>query len=561
MDTDTSHTVIIGLDALSFDYLDRFDTPNMQSIRKEGVETELESTFPPWTGSAWPSIYTGVDPAHHGVYSFFDFHETYPDDATVISRENVRTPAIWNYLTARDVPAAVLNVPVTHPADSIRGSLIPGYLAPESVEGSPAGIRDDLADELGEPYRIYGENEADGDPSVDDLVSLIDHRRRAARALLELTDWEFAFLQVQKTDTVFHTFDDEDAFRRAYEAADEFVGTVLETVPDDTNVIVCSDHGIGRTDGYNIYVNEVLRREGFVETCSDGRTPTLGESKGELGGDETGGGDAGSDEDGESVPVRMVSTAESALRAVGMSAGDAYRLVQRVGADAVVERLLPKGTQAALGENVDWRRSMAYCRSGPELGVRINLEGRDEEGVVPPEEYEQVRNEIVRVLEGLRTPDGEPAFEWVEPREAVYDGPYAEEACDVLFMPTAMNSLVATSLLGSAFVPIDKHNHKRTGVFLGAGPGFADVDAAELGSLSLPDVAPIAMTLLDQPVPKRMGGRVPSGLLVDESVFEEYGPLEDDGTYGGERDGGRGAGDEPAEDGDVVDRLENLGYL
>ncbi len=42
----------------------------MQSIRKEGVETELESTFPPWTGSAWPSIYTGVDPAHHGVYSF-----------------------------------------------------------------------------------------------------------------------------------------------------------------------------------------------------------------------------------------------------------------------------------------------------------------------------------------------------------------------------------------------------------------------------------------------------------------------------------------------------------
>ncbi|RQG97188.1 alkaline phosphatase family protein [Natrarchaeobius chitinivorans] len=557
MSTEPPRTVIIGLDALSFDYLDRFDLPHIQSIREKGVESELDSTFPPWTGSAWPSVYTGVGPDHHGVFSFFDFGDAYPDEAEVISRENVRSPAIWDYLTARDVPSAVLNVPVTHPSDSIRGSMIPGYLAPEDADGSPPGIREDLSEELGEPYRIYGENEADGEPSVDELVSLIDHRRRAARALLELTDWRFAFLQVQKTDTVFHTFDEESAFRRAYEAADEFVGTVLETVPDETNVIVCSDHGIGRTDGYNVYVNEVLRRRGLVETCSDGRTPTLGESKGDLGDDGKSTG-----ENDDSASIRLVSMAESALRAVGLSAGDAYRMVQRVGADGVVERLLPKGTQATLGENVDWKRSRAYCRSGPELGVRINLEGRDAHGVVAPDEYESVRSEIVRTLEDLRAPDGTPAFEWVEPREAVYDGPYAEDACDVLFVPSEMNNLVATSLLGSTFVPIDKHNHKRTGVFIGAGPGFDDCEADAIGPLTLTDVAPITMALLEQPVPIRMQGTIPPGLLVEDPDVSEYGSLGHGGPEDdvGVPDPGKNGG-ETTENGDVVDRLENLGYL
>ncbi|WP_049911676.1 alkaline phosphatase family protein [Natrinema limicola] len=549
MAVDTPKTVLIGMDALSFNYLDQFELPNIQSLRSHGVEAELESTFPPWTGSAWPSVYTGVDPSHHGVYSFFDFRETYPDEANIVSQAAVRSPAIWEYLSTHDVSAAVLNVPVTHSADSFDGSLIPGYLAPESASGTPEGVREDLSSELGEQYRIYGGNEAgDGTATVDDFVSLIDHRRRAARAFLESTDWEFAFLQVQKTDTVFHEFDGTEAFRRVYNAADEFVGTVLETVPDETNVLLCSDHGIGRTDGYNIYINEILRRNGFVETCAHGRTPTLGESKGALSEQSA------ADSDGSSTSVQLVSAAESALGAVGLTPGDAYRLVQRLGAEGVVKRLLPDGTQATLGENVDWRRSQAYCRSGPELGVRINLEGRDDDGVVPPADYEQVRSELIGTLESLRTPNGKPAFEWVKPREAVYDGPYTNEACDVLFMPRAMNNLIATNLLGSAFVPIDKHNHKRTGVFIGAGPGIAELGPSRVGPLSVIDVAPIAMTLLDEPVPERMQGRVPPDLVFDPPRIAEYDTI-DTARESSETDSDR------PEDDAMIGRLENLGYL
>ena len=131
---------MLGFDALSWRYLDAFDLPNFESLIDRGVAAPLESTFPPWTGSAWPSMYTGVDPSHHGVYSFFDVAVGYPDEAGLISRNDVQAPALWNYLTAVDRSSAVLNVPVTHPAEPIDGALVPGYLAPEEADV----LRDEL---------------------------------------------------------------------------------------------------------------------------------------------------------------------------------------------------------------------------------------------------------------------------------------------------------------------------------------------------------------------------------------------------------------------------------
>ena len=106
-------TVILGLDALSIEYVDQFDLPNIESLQERGVSASLRSTFPPWTGSAWPSIYTGVEPSHHGVYSFFDFSDGYPDEADLISRNDVRAPALWDYLSQVGTSSVVLNVPVT----------------------------------------------------------------------------------------------------------------------------------------------------------------------------------------------------------------------------------------------------------------------------------------------------------------------------------------------------------------------------------------------------------------------------------------------------------------
>ncbi|WP_135807135.1 alkaline phosphatase family protein [Halorussus marinus] len=542
--TAENKTVVVGFDALDFEYLDAFDEslPNFASLRESGVQAPLASTFPPWTASAWPSMYTGTDPSRHGVYGFFSPGDD-PGDDELVTRNHVRRPAIWNYLSATGEPAVVLNVPVTHPAEPIEGALIPGYLAHEDDPGHPASVRDELSAAIGEPYRIYSSGETSDDKAQKrrGYLDAIEVRGRAAEYLLESYDWRVAVIQVQKTDAVFHNFDDRETFREIYEAADEVLGRVRDAAPG-ANVVVCSDHGIGRVDGYDVYLNEILREAGYVETTDDETGPSLASEKSTLTGE-----DDATDDDGSPLAANAVSALTSALGAVGLTPGDAYALARRAGIDDLLLDLLPDGAVSAASEGVDRRASAAYCRS-TELGVRVNVAGRDPGGVVSPDEYEQVREDLVELLASLRTPDGDPVFEWVRRREAVYDGPYADRACDVLFMPTEMNHVVNPNLIGERFAPIDAHDHKPRGVFVADGPAF---DAGtDLDVLSLTDVAPIALASAGRDVPDRMSGGVPDGLL-DRAVTRA--------DYGDVAFGTAAVGD--GDDGAVEDRLADLGYI
>ncbi|EMA38959.1 alkaline phosphatase family protein [Halobiforma nitratireducens] len=556
-------TVVIGLDALDFRYLNEFAdaTPNLQRLRERGHEARLESTHPPWTGSAWPSMYTGTDPSHHGVYGFFAY-DGYPDDARLVSRTDVDAPTLWDYLSSDGDRSVVLNVPVTHPADRIEGTLVPGYLAVEDEPGHPAGIRDELSDAIGEEYSIYSRAEVSDDSAekFDGYLELIDQRRRAAVELLTREEWELAVVQVQKTDAVFHNFERDERFRRIYRAADRLVGDVLEAVDDEINVVVCSDHGIGPVTGYNVHVNEVLREHGFVETTDETDRPTIGTEKASLvAGDGSGGAESSSspaddtaDADGTATDLleNTVRMGQRLAARVGVEPADVYAAAERVGLESTLLRLAPDAVKSAATESVDWRNSRAYCADGTRMGVRINLAGREPNGVVPQSAYESTRDDLVGILSDLETPDGEPVFEYVCRREQLYDGPHVERAPDICFLPTDMNHLVSSSLYGRRFVSVDAHNHKLDGAFIGAGPGFADGDAAP-DRFSLSDVAPITMGLLGRPVPATMTGTVPGGLLGHDVRRRDYGDVSH----------GRTVADPTADDGEVTERLEDLGYL
>ena len=552
-DEESVPTVVVGFDALDFTYLDRFQDalPNFTAIREDGVEAPLRSTHPPWTGSAWPSMYTGMDPSRHGGYAFFDYEGTYPDEAELVTRNHVEAPALWNYTTSRNDPAIVLNVPVTHPAEEINGVLVPGYLAPEDASGHPDGIRDELSRALGTDYRIYSTRELDDNSpeKLQSYVELIGLRERAAKYLLTEYDWSLAVVQVQKTDTVFHNFTEDAAFRRVYEAADSLLGTIRETV-DDANVVVCSDHGIGRADGYKIFINELLRQHGFLETTSDAGKRTLATKKSDL----VNGNDSNSDAptaDSASRPLadRSLTALQGLLGTLNLSPGQVYHAAQRVGLESVLERLVPTSVQTALQDSIDWRSSRAYSRIGSELGVRINLEGREPAGVVPRDQYESVRDELISTLSSVETPDGRPAFDFVKRREEIYDGPFTEQACDVVFQPRDMNHPVLTSLVGTPFIQSDAFDHKSTGVFIATGPSFRTDPGGEMGQLSLTDVAPIALGASGYPVPERMEGTVPSGLLTARTISDTYADVE----YGEERTSIDSDG--------VEDRLADLGYI
>jgi len=199
----------------------------------------------------------------------------------------------------------------------------------------------------------------------------------------------------------------------------------------------------------------------------------------------------------------------------------------------------------AATESVDFEQSTAYMRSRTELGVRINLEGREPSGVVPPEEYDTVREELIDELAAAETPDGEPVFDEVVPREAYFEGPYAEDAADVIVVPREFNYHMSSLLSGETFGPIPQPwNHKRDGLVAARGAG---VDAtASLDGAHLFDVAPTVLSTLDVPPSDTMDGE-PLG-IVDSRESDEYAAFDASDTT------------ETADEG-VERRLAALGYL
>jgi predicted AlkP superfamily phosphohydrolase/phosphomutase len=532
--------LVVAFDALDFRFLEAFEgsLPEFAALREAGVEAPLETTFPPITGSAWPSMYTGVGPSRHGVFGFFTY-EDYPDSARVVTRNDVRAPALWNYLSAMDVPSVVLNLPVTYPAEPIEGVLVPGDLAPPDADGYPRGVRAELDPVVG-GYEIY----PDGSRGVPDrFTDLLRARTAAAKHLLAEREWGLAIVQFQVTDTVFHETNDPSAHRAVYAEADRALGELRELLPETGHLLVCSDHGMGPVDGHRTYLNEVLRDHGYLEPSDGGAAPSLrGDRRDALGADEA-------DGDGPGTFASAVSVAVGMAERVGVGPGDVFTVLQRLGLEDAVKRVVPEDVTESVRRGVDWRASSAYCGTASEYGVRLNLDGRESDGVVPREDYEAVRDRIVELLSSLRTPDGDPTFEFVEPREAVYDGPLTGEAPDVLFMPTDANHDVSTELVGRTSVPVDAYNHRREGVFLGAGPRFES--GSSPGSMSLTDVAPLAMALLGLDVPERMTGTVPPELLARPVTRREYKGV-DFATGNETADGGETS---------VEDRLRNLGYV
>ena len=530
-------TLLLGLDAACFPVLqpmfEEDELPNLRSVFEDGTAGALESQIPPWTASAWPSLYTGVNPGKHGVFDFLRF-DGY--DWDIVNATDVRQRTLWEYVDEAGLTSVVVNVPVTGPPADIDGAIVPGYLSSESPECHPEGVLGDVRDVVGD-YRVYAHRETDehgGEERFNDYLELTRMRGEAFRYLSDRFDPEFGFVQFQKTDAVFHDYPgDQEKVRQIYRAVDEQVGEILKRC-DPRTVIVASDHGIGEYDGYEVRVNQFLREHGAVETTTDGqRVPSWFQIKDErLTRDETG-------MTGRSLLERIATFAAE----FGLTYQRGKAVLEQLGLADFVGRHVPVGAVFAASNSVDFSSSCAYVRSSSELGVRLNVEGRDPDGVIPPDEYDSVRDELIGVLSSVTTPKGNPVFEEVVPREKYIYGPHADEAVDVIIVPSNFQHELS-ALVAKRFGEPEPWNHKRHGIVALAGENI-DTEA-DLNAAHLFDIAPTVLGTLDIAPATLMDGKVlPPVDAPDAQAYPRYESKPQTAT----------------KDEDVADRLADLGYL
>ena len=529
--------MVIGLDAADpevFDDLfDRGVTPTLERLVESGASGPLESQVPPWTPSAWPSLYTGVNPGKHGVFGFLDF-DGY--DWDVVNATDVHEWTLPEILDREGYTSVVVNAPVTHPPSTVDGAVVPGYVGPEDPDCHPSGVLEEIREATG-PYRVYGIVDADAprEDLLDSYRRLVAMRGRAFRYLLSKFDPHFGFLQFQQTDHVFHERPgDEDAVRAVYRAVDEEIAAVLDAC-DPRYVFVVSDHGIGRYEGVDFRINAFLRDRSDVVTtrAGDGMPSWTALDRG------------GVEDEAPHTGGSVLSTVTATLARAGLTSQRAGAALSAVGVDGLVKRVVPADAIRAGTESVDFAASRAYARSRIELGVRLNVVGREPDGVIPPEEYDAVRRDLIEALSAVETPDGDPVFESVRPREAVFSGPYLDDAVDIVTVPAGYDNSISTGVRARQFDsgPLQPFSHKRYGFVSVSGP---DVTPGDLEGAHLFDVAPSVLATFGLPASTRMDGNVLSVLdPVGTAAYPEHPTT--DRTRTDERD--------------VESRLAEMGYL
>ena len=534
--------LLLGLDGITFNVLEPAfaagHMPRLARLLRAGASGVLESTIPPYTPPGWTSIFTGVNPGKHGIFGFTLGHAQRREG--LVSLDRVSAPALWNVANAQGVPVGLFNIPMTYPAPPVDGFAVSGMLTPEGGGKTPEKFTHppELGDRIGREvggYEIDIEVDYDRDWRSTDIIERLSRnlaRKRAALAYLLSTDADLPllFAVLEAPDRIMHVhykyidprcehFARPEAApirERAWAFFDEMdavIGDLLDWAGPDSYVVTMSDHGFGPKDKA-VNINLALKEWGLLGVAGAGAVA-------------------------QSARLRKIA-----------------RRVKKVAPKQLWRKA--KGTMHA---SIDWSRTKAFSAPIPQQGIYINLQGREEQGIVPPGDYDRVRDEIVERLQSLVDPDdGRPVVDRVYRREEVLDGSQAPSAPD-LFPICRAYSYELSDGLYSADVLTDYRDlprgfHHMDGIYGIAGPG---IEAREGSLASLYDIAPTALYLAQLEMPP-MDGRVLTDLLPPAMVSQRPPRA----TAMDLPNAGEGAEASPysAEDeAQIEESLRNLGYL
>ena len=158
---------------------------------------------------------------------------------------------------------------------------------------------------------------------------------------------------------------------------------------------------------------------------------------------------------------------------------------------------------------VDWQRTRAWADGGYYGRIYINRQGREPRGQVPAEQYEPLREDLIRRLEQLETPAGRRLENHVVRPEDVYETvsgfpPDLFLLVDDLRYRCVSRVGHAELFLHGAAVGAETATHAADGLHILSHPDLT----SRRCDARIYDVMPTALHLLGLDVPRGLTGRV-----------------------------------------------------
>jgi predicted AlkP superfamily phosphohydrolase/phosphomutase len=499
--------LMIGLDAAEITLIRQWMAegllPNLAALERRGVMTALQSTAQWLVGAPWPSFYASTTPDRLGMYHYLVWR---PEKMASERPDPAWMPLepFWRQLPGQGRRTIAVDVPLCYAPHAYDGIEVSGWATHELLQkpgSSPPGLLGQIRREFGDaPFDTESAHSLSAAECIEARDQCIEAALRVGelgRSLMRRHRWDLAIVCFSSTHRGGHLLWDRtilkggatdaqcesiaNALRDIYVACDAAIGRLVQDAGEQAAVMVFSLQGMGPNNDRTSVLPEMLARV--------------------LAGAPSHGG-----------PDRR-SRLTDRLR--GMLPGELRSRVKKRLPQVIQDKL----TLYWRSSGLDWSRTEAFVAFCDLDGyIRINLRGRERDGIVPQQRYGLLCEQIAAGLRTFKDADtGESLVSEIGFADVIFGGgPMRKYLPDIIvrWSPTAAAShrtIVSESFGSIAWPTPGRHplgrsgNHHRRGFLIAAGGPF--VSNRLLDDAHVLDLAPTVLDLLGVQRPASFQGR------------------------------------------------------
>jgi predicted AlkP superfamily phosphohydrolase/phosphomutase len=319
----------------------------------------------------------------------------------------------------------------------------------------------------------------------------MNNRKNAILYILTHYEWDFSMVVFTETDRIHHRYlENYKKMSKFYAKLDRVIGEILEVLDKNTSTIIMSDHGFSRKN-YQFFINVWLKDNGYLGT----RKGTSIETRTNIW------------KDYESKNIININpllvyfgiTKENITSFLDKSRLTEYYNNIQKHIPAIFHKIIPQSNYG-----IDWSSTKVFLSSSEGQGLYINTEGRFTKGIVKEKDYSNLREEIIRKLKTLKF-ENKRVFDGVYKKEDIYDGPYLENAPDIILNVNKEFRLL-NSFNSRMFVKNPIYDHSKNGILILNGKEFKKNKITK--ECNIVDIFPTILHYFDIPIPEDVDGKV-----------------------------------------------------
>lgn len=350
--------LLIGLDCASpqliFETF-RDDLPTLRRLMTGGTWGTLESSTPCITVPAWSSMMTSRDAGELGIYGFRNRAGWDYDALITADSSAVPYPRLWEILGAQGKQSLIVNVPQTYPVKPLQGALVSCFLTPNTSASFsyPAILKAEILKHTPNyDFDVRDFRTSDKAGLYQRLLDLTALQYETFNRLLQSQSWDFAMHVNMGTDRLHHGFwRYHDPQHRLHEPNSPFKHAIRD---------------------YYKLVDEHIAR--LLQSVDD---DTL---------------------------IGVVSD-HGVLRMDGAIAINDWLWKNGW---LSLKQAPPTGEILKFNsQNIDWSGTRAWSTGGYYGRIFLNVQGREPQGIVPPQDYERTLTELSAHLQSITGDQGQ----------------------------------------------------------------------------------------------------------------------------------------------------------